>query len=723
MKGRRPLASRVVIGLVGGVLVGVFLGDLAGVFQFAADGFVKLFQMSVLPYITVSLTASIGSLRPDTLRTLGARIAATLGVLWAVALSFALLTPLTFPSRHSGAFFSAALLEPPPALNLVDLYIPANPFFALANNVVPGVVVFSIVVGIAMIGVPHKHVLLDVLATTSAVLARAMRFVTHLMPYGIFAIAAATAGSVRMDEAGRLQIYLLAYAALALLVGLWVLPGMVSALTPIPAREIFAATREALLTATIAGDLFIVLPLLISASKDLVARHIPDRHGAQVLPDLIVPIAYNFPHGGKLLSVSFILFAGWFSDSMVDVVDYPRLAAIALVTLFGSINVAVPFLLDVFRISADTFELFLASSVINSRLGSFVAAMHTIAIALLGTCAVTGAIRWRTRAILKYVAVTAVLTVGVLGGARLVAEGLLSESPSDAHVLDSMRLDLQVEAVVRQGETAVNGPHPVASRFDAITRRDTLRVCYLPDALPFAFFNRRGELVGLDIALMSHLARELDVTLEFVPAARSALDEPSGAPDRLRVGDCDVVIGGVAVTTTRARLMRLSSSYLSETLAFVVRDGERGRFASWDAIRLHDELTIVVPSVPYFMERLRQRLPHARLLTTATADAAFAALAAGANAVAMPAERGSAWTMRYPQYSVAVPMPELTKVPLAFALPIDEPELAAFIDTWIDLKRHDGTIDALYHYWILGRTAQPPAPRWSIIRDVLHWVE
>jgi len=39
------------------------------------------------------------------------------------------------------------------------------------------------------------------------------------------------------------------------------------------------------------------------------------------------------------------------------------------------------------------------------------------------------------------------------------------------------------------------------------------------------------------------------------------------------------------------------------------------------------------------------------------------------------------------------------------------------------LKRRDGTIDALHQHWILGRDAVGRRPRWSVIRDVLHWVE
>jgi hypothetical protein len=36
--------------------------------------------------------------------------------------------------------------------------------------------------------------------------------------------------------------------------------------------------------------------------------------------------------------------------------------------------------------------------------------------------------------------------------------------------------------------------------------------------------------------------------------------------------------------------------------------------------------------------------------------------------------------------------------------------------TWLELKRRDGTIDALYRYWILGQNFTNHTPRWSIMR-------
>ena len=110
---------------------------------------------------------------------------------------------------------------------------------------------------------------------------------------------------------------------MGLLVSLWVLPGLVAALTPTRSREIFRLTRVPLITAFVAGDLFIVLPGLIGASQTLLSRYAQDSlMGQRELPDVLVPMSFNFPHTGKLLTISFILFAGWFADASVPWPQY-----------------------------------------------------------------------------------------------------------------------------------------------------------------------------------------------------------------------------------------------------------------------------------------------------------------------------------------------------------------------------------------------------------------
>ena len=278
-------------------------------------------------------------------------------------------------------------------------------------------------------------------------------------------------------------------------------------------------------------------------------------------------------------------------------------------------------------------------------------------------------------------------------------------------------LQQPVEATVSLTPSPPPGPVTNQSPLDDIKARKVLRVCYLPDAMPYAFFSQRGDLVGYDIDLAHRLAREMGVTLAFVPADRVEL------PAMLADGYCDLAMSGVLVTTLRAGEMLFSESYLDETLALMVPDHERDKFASWDAIRDLGAITIVAPDLPYYVDKLRELVPRAIIRIHALDKPLLPVTDPNVDAVWLPAERGSAWTLMFPEYSVVVPGPNPIRVPLAFPIGKRDERFASFINTWIALKRKDGTLDAAYKHWILGQDAVPRQPRWSIIRNVLHWVE
>ena len=89
----------------------------------------------------------------------------------------------------------------------------------------------------------------------------------------------------------------------------------------------------------------------------------------------------------------------------------------------------------------------------------------------------------------------------------------------------------------------------------------------------------------------------------------------------------------------------------------------------------------------------------------------------------MSAERGSTWTLIYPEFSVAIPQPDVLAIPVSIAMARDAEALAEFINAWLRLKREDSTLSQLYRYWILGGGAEPRQPRWSVVRDVLGWID
>lgn len=115
---------------------------------------------------------------------------------------------------------------------------------------------------------------------------------------------------------------------------------------------------------------------------------------------------------------------------------------------------------------------------------------------------------------------------------------------------------------------------PQQSGLARIRARGVLRVGYLPDNLPFAYFNAAGELVGLDVEMAHTLARDLRVGLEFVPIERWRMAE------QLTAGDCDIMMSGVVVTPERAEVMAFSAPYLEQTVALLVKDHRCDEFSS-----------------------------------------------------------------------------------------------------------------------------------------------
>jgi Na+/H+-dicarboxylate symporter/ABC-type amino acid transport substrate-binding protein len=713
---RRPgLAAQVLIGLGAGNGLGLFIGERAARLQPWADAYVQLKQMTVLPYVAMSLDGGLGTLQRGEASRLGLRVALLLVALWGIALVAVFAFPLMFPPVQSASFFSTTLIEDsPPPLDLIGLYIPSNPFNALANNVVPAVVLFSAMIGLALISVPGKAAALDAIHVLTRAIERVARFIVALTPYGLFAIAAVVAGTFDPVQAARLEVYLIAYVAIALLLTFWVLPGLVAALTPIPHLAVLSRTRDALLMAFTTGSLFVVLPLLSEQTRLLLREYTQIPEHEERLPDVIIPAAYNFPHTAKLLSLSFILFAAWFSGAGLSASHYPSLAATGVLVCFGSLNVAVPFLLDMFRIPADAFQLFLATSVVNARFGTLLSAVHTVTMALLGTCAVVGIVRFDRRKVLRYVAVTALLALATIGAARLLASRLAAEPYDRDKVLAGMHHSRE-----RGSLTVLTEPSPLpplqGTVLDRVRERRMLRVGYFDDSLPYAFTNAAGELVGFDVEMASQLARDLGVGLELVRLDRAVFEHS------LDPSACDLVMSGTVVTADRALHVRFSDAYLDETLAFIVADHRRAAFSTWDDVRALGPLRVGVPSASYYLRWIRAQLPSATVVTFDSAGPMFNPASEPLDALVLTAERGSAYTLLHPEYSVVVPKPQPLKVPLAYVIAGGDDALATVVDAWIELKRKDGTIDELFGHWILGRDAIPHHRRWSILDDVLHW--
>lgn len=714
---RLNLSTQTLLALVLGLVAGIVCGDILAPLQDVGKAFILLLQMTVLPYIALSLITGLGRLTYQQVKALAVRVGAVLVLSWVVVFAAMLLMPLAFPVWESASFFSTSLLEKSEEVNYLALFIPANPFNSFANNTVPAVVVFSAALGLALIGMPHNDGLLASLNVLNRAMTRVTNFVSQIMPIGVFAIVASAAGTMDLEALGRLQVYLLTYMAIALLLTLWVLPALITSCTPLSYGQIVGSTRDVLITAFATGSALIVLPLLIERSKALLQETAAATAETEATVDVIVPAFTSFPKMGTLLPMSFVLFAGWFAGSIVPVASYPTFILTGLVSFFGSVNVAMPLLLDLMRIPADLFQLYLALGVVTGRFATLLTTMNNLTLTLVGACAVSGLLTIRWGRILVNAVITVVLLVVILGGLRTVFTYAFDNAYRKNEIVAGMHLlRTQVPATVHRTPPPASAAAPGLSTLERIRTSRTLRVGYLPDNLPFAYFNAAGDLVGFDIEMAHTLARDLDVALEFVPMAREQMAE------QVNAGYCDLIMSGVVITPERAQLMAFSTPYQEQTLAFIVKDHRREEFSSRQAIRHLKAPRIAVPNLPYYVEKIKRYMPQAQIVLFNTITEFFEGRGEEVDALVFAAEAGSAWTLLYPAYTVAIPQPDVLAVPLAYPMARGDRDFVDFVNHWIDLKKLDKTIPLLYDYWILGKNAVPKQPRWSVLRNVLHWV-
>ncbi|MCG8648257.1 MAG: cation:dicarboxylase symporter family transporter, partial [Pirellulales bacterium] len=639
--------------------------------------------------------------------------------LWALALSAVLILPLGLPAYDSGSFYSSAMVDPVTGKDFLSVFIPANVFSALAQNHVPAIIVFCVCAGAGLATVKQRQVLITQLDVVAAVLLRVAGFIAKLAPIGVFAIAAGTAGTISLQDAGRLQAYLLLYCFGALLLGLVVLPLLVTSFTPLRYGQVLRIVREPMITAFATGKLIIVLPMLIENTEKLLAEAgslgEDDKHELE----LVYTTAYAFPHTGKLLTMLFIPFASWFLGSDLKLTEYPPLLLSGLAAHFGGPIVAIPYLLDQTHLPHDMFQLFLLTGVLGERIGDSIGAMHLGVLALVVLAIMRGSIDVRLLSVTKFLASAAASTFILVLIASSVLNHTAQSVESKSQVIARMQL---IERPVESTVLPVAEPNPVPRNngetvIQRVRRRGVLRVGYSDDKLPFAFFNERQELVGFDVNLAHALAHDLGVTVEFVHFDRATVIE------QLRQDHFDLIMSGLVGTLERSEAMHHSDSYMDVTLGLVVPDYRVRHFKSLDSIRQIENLRIgFVDLSQGFVSRLKREIPDVQLVEIGKNRDYFERDDLQLDALLISAESGSAFTLLYPEQEVAIPTDLEVKLPLFYAIAGNDIETRNFLNHWIELRKKDGTFEDFYHHWILGKTSSSPHRRWCLLRDVLHWL-
>ncbi len=713
------LSARIMIGLGLGIFTGLFFGEPAGVLQPVADIYIRLMQMTVLPYLITSLVVGFGQLDVGEAKRLALRGGILLLIVWALTILVLVLMPLTFPVFDSASFFSHSLVEQRNDISLTEIYFTSNPFASLSQNVVPAVVLFSCLIGIGLIGLEDKERLIAPLRTWNQAIVRITGFVIDLTPYGVFAIGAVTAGTMDPETISRLEVYFIVFSVASLLLAFIILPFLVTAVTPFRYREVAGIARDALLTAFVANSAFIVLPILVSRSKQLLEQHGLLDDNADSAAEVLIPVLFNFPNAGKLLTLLFIPFAAWLAGAPLAGGDYGSLMAAGIPSYFAKAQIALPFLLDLFGLPQDLFQLYIPTTIITGKFDSLVTAMNLLVFALLGAGALSGFLVFKRARLLR-------AAVGILGSVALsvVALRILFAFTIDTgYTLDEAMKNMHQTTL--SAETVVH--RDLFFRDDSEERRKgsladarargSLRIGYDPNNLPMSFFNADGQLVGFDVELAEELSMALDLRAEFVPVDWSEL------PRMLADGDIDIM-PGMWYRPFWFQSLMLSDPYYTATAGLAVHDERRHEFDTLEKIRRQQGLKV---GVPLDLTQIGYSIEHyfggtdAEFVPIEFWNAYFEGQHPEVDAFLLPAEHASAWSLLHPEFTVVVPQPDPVKISTGFGVAPGADDLVQVINEWIIYAENIGLVDRKFDYWVTGQGIENTEPRWSIMRNMLGW--
>ncbi len=719
-KYRLGLSEYILIGFFLGILCGFIFGEYCSYLKIFGDVYIKLLQMSIIPYIIVSLIVGIGRLTFDDAKSFAIKGGLLLLLFWGIAFVIILAMPITFPELKTASFFSSSIVEFKEKINFLELYIPSNPFRSMVNAAIPAVVLFSISIGIALINLKNKSNLIDNLSILSTALMRVALFVVKLSPIGVFALAASASGTITVTEFGHLQVYFITFIVSVILLTYWILPMLVTTFLPFKYKDIINTSKDACVTAFATGSLFVVLPLLSNSCKTLFEKYKMENEKTSSFIDITLPVSLNFPTVGRLLLLLFLLFAAWYSGNTLSITDYPVFVLSGLITFFADTNIAMPFMLDILDIPQDYFQLFVVTGIFIGRFSLLLSAMSLF----IFTITVTGSIMGRSRVNLKklgiFATITFVLTASVIAGTRVFLNFHIKDIYTKDEVVANMQsLKYHLPAIVHKTPPPVTSfVKTEKSHLERIRERGFIRIGYNVDRLPWSFFNSNGELVGFDIDMAHKLASDLAVTLEFIPFEAETLVQ------QINDNQFDITMSGIAITIPFLKDIDYSDPYLDVTPGFVVKADLKSEFATINNIKRTGSLNIGVPAYKKdYAIKLTKDFPKFNVIMVKSVRSFFEDNKQNLDALALSAEGGSAWTLLYPEYEIVVPKPVITKHPLGYPIAKGDQQMLNFINNWINLKKKDGTIKQLYNYWILGKGTIAKEPRWSIIRNVLHWVD
>ena len=272
----KSLNGQVIIGILLGILFGMFIPSLALEQQVIGNVFVSLLKMIVVPLVFASIfiaIAGLGSLerlKNIGLKTLGLYLLTTA---LSVLLAIAVMNIINIGEATSSAglvFEKAKTVQDVTFSSMILSFIPTNIFNSLASGAMMQIIIFSVLLSITSLYLPdeEKSLLLSFFTPISNAMLVMANWVIKLTPIGVFSLISYIVAKQGIDTILNLWEYVLLVLGVLAIHGMVSLPIVLKVFGRINPYEYLGKVKEVSLMAFSTASSAATLPVSIKVSQE-----------------------------------------------------------------------------------------------------------------------------------------------------------------------------------------------------------------------------------------------------------------------------------------------------------------------------------------------------------------------------------------------------------------------------------------------------------------------
>ncbi|WP_258137953.1 MULTISPECIES: transporter substrate-binding domain-containing protein [unclassified Arthrobacter] len=231
------------------------------------------------------------------------------------------------------------------------------------------------------------------------------------------------------------------------------------------------------------------------------------------------------------------------------------------------------------------------------------------------------------------------------------------------------------------------------TRLASVGESGILKVCTTGDYRPFTYLDpETGDWSGIDITMAKDLAESLDVEAEFIQTSWKDL-----MPDFL--SKCDIGVGGVSISMERAQQAYYSEATLDEgktpiTLCENVEKYDTVKEINTPGVR---SITPIGGTNEKFAEA---NYPEGEIIRFENNNTIFDEIIAGRADVMTTDASETRWVANeHPQLCAVHPDKPFNFSQKAYLLPLGDEKFQEYVDQWLNMAKHDGTLAAAEKPW------------------------